>query len=121
MHVFLRKNSHLNNFFIVEIFISFTIFPLQTITSDSGRITVLCGYLGIPTIELLILTYLGNMITLQSSRIVNAIMNSPWYFFMMPIKRELLIMMIRGLKPLYFTAGKMFNLTIGLFISVSEL
>ncbi|XP_063709126.1 odorant receptor 83a-like [Culicoides brevitarsis] len=89
-----------------------------TISKDSAARLVLGAYLTIPFSELLILSYVGQVLTLQSSRIIDAVINSPWHLYMVPVKKELSIMLARGAKPYVLTAGRLLNISTGTFIAV---
>lgn len=91
----------------------------QTISSDVAQIAIMSEYITVPFIELLVYSYLGQTLTMQNSKIINAIMGSNWYQFMMPVKKELLIIMSRSMILLYFTTGKLFKLSMNTFFSVS--
>ncbi|XP_011686347.1 PREDICTED: odorant receptor 43a-like [Wasmannia auropunctata] len=58
---------------------------------------------------------LGEFLMTQCNEIYNAAYNNKWYSADPKIARTLLFLLIRGVKPIYLTAGKMFPMTMTTF------
>lgn len=115
MHWYKKKVTHQLIKFSTKNFY----FNFQTIATDSAQVAVMSEYISIPFFELLVYSYLGETLTIQNSRIINAIMNSNWHQYMIPVKKELSIIMSRSMVLLYFSTGKLFKLSMNTFFSVS--
>ncbi|XP_063709128.1 odorant receptor 83a-like [Culicoides brevitarsis] len=89
-----------------------------TTTQDSTRAIVFCEYLTIPSIELFILCYYGTNLTHQSSKLINAVMNSDWYLYAGALRSEVSIFLAETVKPIFFTGSGLFRISIETLISV---
>ncbi|XP_063709127.1 odorant receptor 83a-like [Culicoides brevitarsis] len=91
------------------------------ISEEFARKFALGCYLCCPIFELTNLSYFGQVLTLQSTRVIESVINSDWHLYMMPVKKELSIMLARGVQPFVLTAGHLVNITASSFISVVKL
>lgn len=55
---------------------------------------------------------------MQSARLINAVMNSVWYVYAVQLRKELSILLARAIQPVFFTAGRMFRISIGTLLAV---
>ncbi|XP_018354626.1 PREDICTED: odorant receptor 43a-like [Trachymyrmex septentrionalis] len=61
---------------------------------------------------------LGEILVAQCNKIYYAAYNNKWYTMNSKVTQNLLILMIRGSKPVYLTAGKVFPVTMATFCSL---
>ncbi|XP_011705641.1 PREDICTED: odorant receptor 7a-like [Wasmannia auropunctata] len=62
---------------------------------------------------------LGEILVAQCNRIYYAAYSNNWYTMNAKVTQNLLLLMIRGSKPVYLTAGKIFPITMATFCNVS--
>ncbi|XP_018303864.1 odorant receptor 43a-like [Mycetomoellerius zeteki] len=61
---------------------------------------------------------LGEILVVQCNKIYYAAYSNKWYTMNSKVTQNLLILMIRGSKPVYLTAGKIFPITMATFCSL---
>ncbi|XP_011706592.1 PREDICTED: odorant receptor 49b-like [Wasmannia auropunctata] len=61
---------------------------------------------------------LGEILVAQCNRIYYAAYSNKWYTMNAKVTKNLLFLMIRGSKPIYLTAGKVFPVTMATFCSL---
>ncbi|XP_063709125.1 odorant receptor 83a-like [Culicoides brevitarsis] len=99
------------------ILMGFILFVISVI-DDGAQIFAFLSYMFILLTGLFILTFFGQVLTIQSSKIINAVMNSPWHLYMFPVKKELSILLARGTKPYVLSAGGLMTISIGTYIAI---
>lgn len=71
------------------------------------------------TFQLLIYSWNGNEVTLESLKISDAIYDIKWFGSDKNVKIGLILVMIRAQRPCVFTAAKFTNISIETFVKVS--
>lgn len=81
----------------------------------------LSQYMLLALCEMFMICYSGEIIFLNSKRCDEALQRSPWYLHSSEIKQDVLFFILNAQRPFRLTGGKMYNLNVEKFRSVSVL
>lgn len=65
-------------------------------------------YLMLTLMDLLIISYMGQIVQNQSVRVRDFLFETPWYLFGAPIRRSMLIIQMYAMRPKVITGGRFF-------------
>ncbi|XP_063986035.1 uncharacterized protein LOC135167118 [Diachasmimorpha longicaudata] len=113
-----------NNIFTATLFTQFSIsslvicvsvYDLSKTTPFTGDFVEVVLYLMSMLLELYIFCLYGNDVTVESGRIANYIYDLDWPSLDTSVQKDLLIVMMRTMKPLRFTSGHIYVLSLATF------
>ncbi|KNC30410.1 putative odorant receptor 83a [Lucilia cuprina] len=96
---------------------------VKTINADTSymKILSLANYLLLVAVEMLVICYFGEVITINSQRCGEAVMRSSWYIHMREMKTDFLIFLLNTNKPFKLSAGRIYFLNVECFKSLLKL
>nr|AII01068.1 odorant receptor [Dendrolimus houi] len=85
------------------------------------RLAFMIAYLLSMAIEVFMYCYHGNCISEESVEIADTLYEMPLYVCSLPIRKSLLVMMVRSRRPIELTAGGFATLSLGCFMSIMKI
>nr|ARO70233.1 Odorant Receptor 21 [Dendrolimus punctatus] len=86
--------------------------------SKKLRLALKMAYLLCMVVQVFMYCYQGNCISEESVEVADTIYEMPWYVCSLPIRKSLLVMMIRSRRPIELTAGGFVTLSLECFMSI---
>ncbi|KAG6456403.1 hypothetical protein O3G_MSEX009704 [Manduca sexta] len=105
-------------FTVSLIIICVTAFQLVSMTGNLVRLLSMGTYLLNMTFQVFIYCYQGNQLSEVSSQVAGAAYSSPWYLYPVPLRRSLLIVMVRSRRVAKITAGGFTTLSLASFMAI---
>ncbi|KAI4502477.1 hypothetical protein M0802_002389 [Mischocyttarus mexicanus] len=99
--------------------VCFTLYQLTKLSPTSVEYAKMSLYMYCMLIQIYLYCWYGNLITLKSKEIIDKIFGIDWTILNSSMKKSLLIMMNRTIKPISMVVMKVFALNLDSFISVN--
>nr|UVB79112.1 odorant receptor 13 [Heortia vitessoides] len=100
------------------VIICVTAFQLVSVTDNPVRLIAMGTYLVNMMFQVFLYCYQGNQLSEESTEVAGAAYESPWYMMSTPLRRSLLIIMIRCRRTAKITAGSFTTLSLASFMAI---
>lgn len=70
--------------------------------------------------QLFIYCYSADEVTTESVKVIDGVMEMDWPGAPISVQKSMVLVMVRGLRPVRITAGKFINISLDMFMRVSN-